>query len=217
MKIQKRKTSTTNFQPTKNESIVNEIRNEQAYEASLLYGREFHFLPVTERVKSKLLNEDIKRVFAESFKIMGFRSDDTMFNGSDGFSGGFGNIPLYEELLTIPTLWFKKIDRIPVEGDLILFPFSDLVFEITKVDTKTEEQSGDIQINDSDQFTTRLYLKSWNHSVVSEDVDNNDNDETLNDLLTDFIDAEEEIDEDQTKLTELDDLSVESFLKSSSE
>ena len=196
------KNNNFNFQPkAKEEPIVNELRVEQAYEASCLFGREFLYLPMEERTKETTFNETIISEFKSSLKIMAFRDDDTFYDGSDGFGsfGGFGNIPSYNQLLHVPSKWFHEIHKIkPMEGDLIKFPHSDMIYEIAKVDTKTQQSLGTQKINDSEIFVYCLYLSTFHHYNMDKDEEIMSDDDEFAKIV---MSEEQDKDKEQTTIT----------------
>jgi hypothetical protein len=168
-----------------------DIRESQVYESSKLFGRKVYYIQSEVISNDEIFQENVSRKFLDdnTYEFYSFRDNDTFFDGSDGF-GGFGFIPSYSDILYIPIKWFTDNNIEPKEGDLILYDKTQLshLFEITKVDTKTEEYNGDV-VNGR-RFSYKIYLKLYEKADDNfNDVDFNINPETetLLDLVSDDL------------------------------
>lgn len=149
-----------NFQPTPKTNAWGDMRENQTYEASKLFGRKVHYLQATNIDTNEIFGEAISRDFlaTKTFEMWATRDNDTHFTGVESF-GGFGLIPMYHDILFIPKKFFTEFAITPYEGDLIYYETESMMFEIVKVDTNTEEYKGDT-VN-ARRFNHKLYLKLY--------------------------------------------------------
>jgi len=148
-----------NFQPNTQEFYFDQ-REQQVYESSKLFGRLVWYLKASVVTDDKIFGEAIARDFLveNAYQFYGFRDNDTQYTGMETF-GGFGFVPQYNDIIYIPTLWFKDNNFEPIENDLVYYEEDNMLFEITKVNTLTEQYGGDV-INNR-RFTYKLYLKLY--------------------------------------------------------
>ncbi len=150
-----------NFQPTPKTSAWGDLRELQTYEATKLFGRKIHYLRASNIDVNEIFGEAVSRDFLASnaHEMWATRDNDTHFSGVEAF-GGFGLLPMYNDILFVPIKFFKDLAFIPYEGDLIYYEDQTMMFEIVKADTKTEDYNGDM-VNER-RFNHKLYLKLYN-------------------------------------------------------
>jgi hypothetical protein len=152
---------TFNFQPTPNSTeLWGDQREYQVYEATQNYGRKIYYLKAVNVNVNDIFGEAISRDFlsTNAYEMYATRDNDTHFSGVESF-GGFGLVPMYQDILFIPIKYFKDINYTPYEGDLIYYEDISMLLEIVKADTKTEDYNGDV-IN-ARRFNHKLYLKLY--------------------------------------------------------
>lgn len=150
-----------NFQPTPATSAWGNQREYQTYEASKLFGRKIQYLQATNVDTNEIFGEAISRDFlsTKAHEMWATRDNDTHFTGAEAF-GGFGLIPMYNDILYVPKKFFSDLSITPYEGDLIYYEMESMMFEVVKADTNTEDYNGDT-VN-SRRFNHKLFLKLYN-------------------------------------------------------
>lgn len=195
------------FQPhlDSTESVLGEQMIYQYWEESSLFGYPVKYLQASELANNKIFSESTSREFLDnkgfSFKVK--KEEDSIYNGIENY-GGFGYTPSYSNIFYIATKYFDDEGIEPIEGDLVFDEIEKVLYEITKVDTKTETQLN-LRINDT-IFARKIYLKQYTYSYKDDfDTDLEDElftDDTnleeldkLNDTLRDNITNEDVLDE----------------------
>lgn len=161
----------------------------QYAEETNLYGYPFTYIKAKEIQKNDIFNESTSREFIKEngYKFNVKKDEDQMFNGSELF-GGFGYAPSYTNIIYIPTLTLDLINLEPLEGDLLFDEISNIIFQITKVDTLLDTQLN-LRINKI-VLARKVYLKQYQFSYKDSFED----------------DLKQELFEIETSLEELDKL-----------
>ena len=170
-----------NFQPNFNtdEKPFGDMLEYGAYESIRLFGYPCTFVSAEAITDNKIFGEQTARNFliANGHPMFFNDTEDTVYGGTELF-GGFGMTPNYNKKIYIAIKEFKDIDKVPLEGDLIFDNNYDIIFEITKVDTLTEQNIGKLN---NRQFTYSIYLKHYQ-------FDYDDNIENLSEFDADMED-----------------------------
>ena len=106
-------------------------------EAIKFYGVDVLYLPRTAISRDALLGEDIKTLFSDNFMIEMYLESVDGFEGDGDVLEKFGLYIKDKATFVVSKRRFEEtifnIVR-PFEGDLIYFPLSDSIFEITYVE-----------------------------------------------------------------------------------
>ena len=170
----------------------------QYYEETNIMGYPIKYVQAVETENNPIFGESTARDFLSSngFDMKSKRDDDTMYQGGEVY-GGFGYTPSYSQILYIPKKYFDDLNIEPLEDDLIYDKIDNIFFQISKVNTKTEEQ-GNIKVNNL-ILAYKIYLKqyTWGYkdtfdaSLTDELIDD---ELTLEDLENINLDLETNID-----------------------
>lgn len=116
-------------------------------EAIRMYACDFLYLPRKLVAENKILGEDRLSAFKSAFPIpMYMENSDGGFEGQQAFASKFGLQLEQSATLTVARReWMKLVGQYkegilpnrPAEGDLIYFPMTDGLFEITFVQHQT--------------------------------------------------------------------------------
>ena len=184
-----------NFQPDLNltESTLGDQTEFQYWECAENMGFPMIFMKADHIENNEIFNEGTARSFisANGYSMKYMKSDTSVYAGGELF-GAFGFSAGYNDIIFVPVKYYKDLDIIPQERDLVFDDTQNIVFEITKVDTLTETQES-LRLNDR-LFSYKIYLKRYNKFYKdSFDTDLSDeiftpdfNDAVLNDLNSDL-------------------------------
>jgi hypothetical protein len=202
-----------NFQPDLNvtESTLGNQTEYQHWECAEIAGFPMIFMKAEHTETDGIFNEGTARSFLSSngYNMKYLKSDTSVYAGTELF-GSFGYSAGYNDVVFIPVKYFKDIDLVPQERDLIFDDTQNLVFEITKVDTLTETQES-LRVNDR-LFSYKVYLKRYSKfykdsfdTELSEEIFTPDfNDDVLYDLNADLDQAIEDMGiEDDTRIDDI--------------
>jgi hypothetical protein len=201
-----------NFQPDLNvkESILGNQLEVQHWEVAEISGYPIKFIKAEHTENNDIFNEGTARSFLDSngYTMRSLRSDDTVYGGTELF-GSFGYSAGYNDVIYVPIKYFKDIDLLPDERDLVFDDVQDIVYEITKVDTLNETQES-LRINDR-LFSYKIYLKRYSKfykdsfDTVQDDIFTPEfNNEVLDELNSDLQQAITDLDvEDNTEIDEI--------------
>lgn len=202
-----------NFQPDLNvkENTLGNMIETQHWECAEIAGFPMIFMKAEYTETDGIFNEGTARSFLSSNgSIMRYlKSDTSVYAGTELF-GSFGFSAGYNDKIFIPVKYFKDLNIVPEEGDLVFDDTQNIVFEITKVDTLTETQEA-IRVNDR-MFSYPIYLKRYSKfykdsfdTELSDEIFTPDfNDDVLDDLNSDLKTSIDEM--NVTDDTEIDEI-----------
>ena len=202
-----------NFQPDLNltETVFGNQIEYQHWEAMELTGYPIKFIKAVDVSEDEIFNESTSRSFLASngYEMKCKRSDDSVYAGSEVF-GGFGYTPSYNDSIFVAVKYFKDVELVPEEQDLIYDATQNILFQITKVDTLLEAQQS-IRINDR-MFSYRIYMKHYTYGykdsidteLSNEMLESHINDDVLSSMNDSLISAIADMDVmDETRIDEV--------------
>jgi hypothetical protein len=137
------------------------------------------YAPKEKVAYDQLLGEDPQRAFSSAFTIEMYIDSASGFGGIKNFIDKYGwNIDKEIKLSVSRSRWTQVVGTLrPMEGDIILFPLANLVFEISVVDHE------DPFYQTGKSFVWKITAHQWkySHEILDTGIPNIDN------IATDFL------------------------------
>ena len=192
----------TNTEPALGEQI-----KYQHKEISSLRGYALKYIQATETENNTIFSESTQREFStlKGYDFFCLKDEDSMYTGSELYNS-FGYTASYTNIFYVPILFFEEQGIEAQVGDLVFDETDNVLYEITKVGSKTESNLN-IKINNT-IFSVKLYLKQYQFGYkdsfddeledefFDEDVNLQELDK-LNDTLIDDIEDLDVIDDNE--------------------
>lgn len=116
-----------------NESTTQDLIRQMTAESIQKNGMEFVYIRRSLVNLDDILGEDMENIFTEGYKFAGYLENVEGFSGTQEFYSKFGlQINDTIKVVVEPMLFHHQVDGAdPIEGDLVYWPMTKTLFEIT--------------------------------------------------------------------------------------
>jgi len=159
-----------NFENSMEQTLIEDL----VIESIRIYGHDVWFIPRTLVATDDLLNEDDLSEFTSAYFVEMYIKNVDGFEGEGDFLSKFGLQIRDEMTLTLARRVFEldvtqyTADERPNEGDLIYFPLTNKMFEITHVEHETT--LGFYQLGSLQAYDLRVELFEYSNETFATGV-----------------------------------------------